>query len=562
MQVGIFISTYRFLFFFSRVDSGGCGCPNDCYADEGFGTCVNANGVNSCSCARGWTGLDCSWPSCPENACSGHGKCLSAKDSSNSLGIDYCECEEGFTSTTCQTTVNPLLGDKNPWGEIFDHKAYGGVDKYEDNHPVFDSSVLATIRITMSHDDYMLCIDPYNLYNETWMKGDMIFYNGNITPPVTLNSVGVKIKGKYTRMDQKKAWQISFDQFADTKQNLYGLKKIGLKNGFVIDYPDSLAMNALAVDMFRAMGFPTYRVSYALLYINDMYSGVYLMHEDFDKDFFKSRFDGDDGSGDYYKLNHVHLNYKFGDDISAYQQDHYEIPYPYGPQADVYKYELDLGQGVWQDFIDVLYYVNTTTGQQFEDTVNDIINTDNTIHNMIAESFMMPDDNIQHGANFGFYHRTKASKSSQWSYVVYDFDDWMWFNATSDKPMACPDILEYWLEDPLKDKGQVGSWFDYNLLQRRMLLESPKYYQMFLDHYNTFLTALFGASSKQQPADRLLQYAEFIFPWYKRDKLLTLAYDPEGTLFLQGMRKSYDRLQARFVDVRDQLQALAQKKTK
>ena len=65
-------------------------CTNDC----------NENGIcagKECYCKQGWTGVDCSTPTCrlgkyiPEK-CSGHGRCVNAQ----------CVCKQGYYGETCE----------------------------------------------------------------------------------------------------------------------------------------------------------------------------------------------------------------------------------------------------------------------------------------------------------------------------------------------------------------------------------------------------------------------------------------------------------------------------
>lgn len=66
----------------------------------------------------------------------------------------------------------------------------------------------------------------------------------------------------------------------------------------------------------------THRSSFAAVYVNGVYSGLYFMHEDISKDLAKSRFPGD-GSGNLMQLYYnVHLGY-FGADDEYYRNKVY-----------------------------------------------------------------------------------------------------------------------------------------------------------------------------------------------------------------------------------------------
>ena len=83
---------------------------------------------------------------------------------------------------------------------------YTDWDDYGDDHPVFNESgllfknkglelfsVIAQLRITMSDDDLLFILNPDNFQNDTWMRSDMWFYNGNIKDKLT--DVGIRVSG-------------------------------------------------------------------------------------------------------------------------------------------------------------------------------------------------------------------------------------------------------------------------------------------------------------------------------------------------------------------------------
>lgn len=212
---------------------GTCGCPNDCSMKKGQGQCVAGSTGLTCLCAMGYRGDDCSLPSCPNNPCSGHGKCIPAVK--NDYGLDYCQCDEGFTSTDCSLTVNTL--NKLPWGEVFGDE-YSGNDQYQDNHPIFNLTVMASVYVTVSEADYRYLLLPINAENQSYVQANVSFENNQAGIHQSLNHVGFRIKGSSTRKDQKKGFSLSFDEFI-SDQTLFGMKKIGLKTGFEDGSPDA-----------------------------------------------------------------------------------------------------------------------------------------------------------------------------------------------------------------------------------------------------------------------------------------------------------------------------------
>ena len=286
--------------------------------------------MTKCSCRDGWSGNDCSLP-VAGNTCSDHGAFQAAEDSSNSILTDRCQCDSKFTGTNCQSPVFPYLAA--PWADLFpDGKEYSSSYNYQDQHPVFNLSVLARIHITMPADSLLSQLYTANTYTADYVNASIIFDNGDAIQE-HMDSVGVKIKGAYSRMDFKKGWSIKFNKYV-SGQKLKGLKKIGLKPGS--DPDDVHLKNGLYTALQRAMGVPTPRGSYALLYMNSVFYGLFFMVEDVDDGFMAQRVEGDDGSGDLFQMNQdVFLQYE-GDNVTNYQTSF--LPYPTGdPQ---YRYEL------------------------------------------------------------------------------------------------------------------------------------------------------------------------------------------------------------------------------
>ena len=279
---------------------GVCGCPNGCFSDVGYGSCVMADHSSSvppiCVCSPSFTGADCSQPT-TSNTCSLHGKIVSPSSKSSSFPFDYCSCELGFSGIGCET--ESLIASSHPWKTVFGSSddVYPN-DDYKDDHPVFNISALATLRIEIDPAALLNLLLPENLYTEDYAPATLFFDNGIVQE--TVSDVGFKVKGVTSRLVNKKGWNLKFNEFGNKGRTFFGSQKIGFKAGSVAD--DTLIKAMMYTDLSRAAGVPVQRASYATIYINGVYNGVYFMHEDIDPAFLTSRLEGDDGKGDMFKV--------------------------------------------------------------------------------------------------------------------------------------------------------------------------------------------------------------------------------------------------------------------
>lgn len=106
---------------------------------------------------------------------------------------------------------------------------------------------------------------------------------------VTVGNSGIRFKGQYSNFGfagNKKPFKLDFNEFV-SGQNFQGLKKLNLHN-FAAD--PSFLREHLAYMLFRQQGIPASRTSYTELYLNNQFWGVYLIVEEIDKTFIRSRF--------------------------------------------------------------------------------------------------------------------------------------------------------------------------------------------------------------------------------------------------------------------------------
>lgn len=113
------------------------------------------------------------------------------------------------------------------------------------------------------------------------------FRHANITitlpgkPAVTVNDVGVRLKGQASRYDDKFPMKIKFDAFVPG-QKFLGLKRMTLNN--MVQDP-SFIHEVTAYRMYRAAGVPAPRAGYSKVFVEGTSMGLYLNLESVDKVF-------------------------------------------------------------------------------------------------------------------------------------------------------------------------------------------------------------------------------------------------------------------------------------
>lgn len=569
--------------------SGACGCANDCGSIVFQGKCDTSNQL--CICEPGWGGNDCSLPK-RGNSCSYHGQLIIGGSSGSKFPFDYCECDAGFTGTDCSSPI--FTGSALPWGELYpDVPQYSASDIYGDDHPVFNLSHFATIRVVLNENDYISLLLPPNLYNESYAPATVYFDNNNVQE--TFANVGFRIKGAYSRLDQKKGWVIKFNEFVKG-QNLFGLKKIGMKAGSVAD--DTLLKTKLYNDLYRTMNAPTQRSSFSLLYINERFAGVYYMHEDIgpdytasrimvDQDHYTSATAQDTGKGNLYKFFYnVNLGY-YGDDLTYYETKSHvnELGVP------MYYYEQADGNGDWSDFLDLLYYFNTSEIRRsksnfpkdlsakeklsaFYDTIKSVMEVDNLLRGSVVESFMLGSDNMASGANYYLYHHDydktgmtfSDGMTTRWSLFDADFDECFAFDPITLEPTeTTTDIISFYVRDPA-----VTSFSKVNPLMNGLLMDTASPFRVqYLQHYQKLLAHVFRIGPKQEkkaaevtyplPQERYASMMQFLVPWIRKDRLWQFSFNMTTEKFVNSAELSMRMLPLRAQNAYEQTLAYVQK---
>ena len=169
-----------------------------------------------------------------------------------------------------------------------------------------------------------------------------------------MRNVGVRSRGLGSRSDRKLGLQIDFN-FYTTGQRFLGLKSIVLDN---LWQDRALIREFMAMAVYRRMGEAAPRESFAKLYINNVYQGLYAIVEEIDGDF-AERETGE--SGGY--LFDYHWTFAFyGDDLGPNLETYKPMFEPrtheletddelYGPLRDLFDNANEPDDALWLDLI-------------------------------------------------------------------------------------------------------------------------------------------------------------------------------------------------------------------
>ncbi|NLX34225.1 MAG: spore coat protein CotH, partial [Thermotogaceae bacterium] len=136
-----------------------------------------------------------------------------------------------------------------------------------------------------------------------------VVYNG-----YRIKNVGIRPKGNSSLMQaanstsNRYSFKLDFNHYVKG-QNLFGITKINLNNGFS---DPSFMREYLTYEISEMLGLETPRTTYIALHINNQYFGLYLGVENIDENFVRDHFAY--GYGDLYKPEGTGANLVYIDD--------------------------------------------------------------------------------------------------------------------------------------------------------------------------------------------------------------------------------------------------------
>lgn len=173
---------------------------------------------------------------------------------------------------------------------------------------VFDNSVLHEVRLFINTRDLRQLRERY--LESFYLPADFIWGGTRV------RNVGVRVHGAGSRNPVKLGLDVVFDRYTKG-QTFQGLNGVMLDN---LWQDPSLVRENLAMSVYRRLGFAAPRESFAKVYINNEYQGLYGLVELVDNRFAAEATGDADGRLFEYRYLVPFFGEDLGDDLSPYKQ--------------------------------------------------------------------------------------------------------------------------------------------------------------------------------------------------------------------------------------------------
>ncbi|MBI2816499.1 MAG: CotH kinase family protein [Acidobacteria bacterium] len=317
---------------------------------------------------------------------------------------------------------------------------------------LFDNWVLQDIRLTVRPDDWAQFKENY--WSNDYIAGDLSWRGTDI------KNIGIRHRGTGSRSGTKPYLGLKFDQYVKGQQFL-GLSNLRLKNA--INDP-SFLREILGMDFFRRMDLPAPRESYARLYVNEEYSGLYWIVEEIDNSFLDRVFGEHNGCLYNYNLvDEYHFEY-LGDDPGQYAPDRFE---PKSCPADTDPAAL----------INMIRTMNLASNDAFIAQISQFLDLNRFLRYLAVEQFPANFDFLLGSAGMNNFYLYRFAGTERFEFIPWDLDDTfydsqqsLWFgvdtNVLTRRICEYPEITAAY-QDAARmvalEAGGSGGWLDEEL---------------------------------------------------------------------------------------------------
>lgn len=262
--------------------------------------------------------------------------------------------------------------------------AAGATVPAQDDSEFFDPTVLQEIKLTISSRDLQKLRDTFE--ENTYYAADFQWRDFKI------RNVGIRSRGRASRASSKLGIQVDFNRYI-AAQKFLGLKALVLDN---LWQEPSMMRERVSMAFFNRMGIAAPRETFAKLFINGEYQGVYGLVEAVDSVFATRVFQENGGYLFEYKKVPMYTGAYLGDELDPYKQ-------MFEPRT----HEKDPDSVLYSPFRDLFREISEPRSSQWRDRVDDYADIEQWIKYVAVETFLAEDDGFLGSSgmsNFYVYH--------------------------------------------------------------------------------------------------------------------------------------------------------------
>ncbi|MBL8209853.1 MAG: CotH kinase family protein [Bryobacterales bacterium] len=267
-------------------------------------------------------------------------------------------------------------------------------------HSVFDQDTVHEIRLRFDNADWFQVLTD----NYDGVRAENPYFPASIEwGPYKFDNIGVRFKGNSSynsSRTQKKPFRIKLNEFVKG-QKIEGLASFGLSNGW---NDPSYVREKPYYELAAKLGMKAPRSSYAALYINDEYWGLYILGEVVNGDFLTNYFGKNEDKGNLYKGNIGATFAYLGEDKQAYK--------------NVWEKQSNEDADDWSDLIALTKLIDDTPAADLAAKLDPIMDIDSVLTALALDNATVNLDSYAGmGQNFNIYRRPSDNK---WVWIPWD----------------------------------------------------------------------------------------------------------------------------------------------
>jgi spore coat protein CotH len=265
---------------------------------------------------------------------------------------------------------------------------------------LFDSGTLQDVRLFVNARDLALL---HSNYKENTFYPAELEWRG-----MRVRNIGIRSRGNGSRNPIKLGLQVDFDRYVGG-QTFLGLAALVLDN---VWQDPALLRERTAMALFARMGHPTPRESFARVWINDDYQGVYAIVEDLDAVFAARALADPDAFVFEYHYVRPFYGESLGDAVTPYEE-----------LFEARTHERDAEAVLYGPIRDLFDRINDPDDESWRLSVEQYVDLEDFVTTVAIENYLSELDGLLGYAGMNNFYLYRSASLPRHRFIVWDRDN-------------------------------------------------------------------------------------------------------------------------------------------